>query len=83
MGRKIGIKLATESWYLTAHRISPAVDNDRFYLLQHLTMSAIASRFAFVPGADAPVKANPRANLADGRRLVVVLEVLRRPIELR
>ena len=31
ISRDIGIKLTTQSWYLTTHLISPEVDQDRFY----------------------------------------------------
>ena len=40
ISRDIGIKLTTSSWHLTAHRISPEVDQDRFYLLQDLILPA-------------------------------------------
>ena len=39
ISRDIGIKLTTKSWYLTTHRISPYVDQDRDYLLQDLLLS--------------------------------------------
>jgi hypothetical protein len=87
ISRDIGIKLTTQSWYLTTHRISPAVDQDRFYLLQDLTMSGAVSRFGFVPGVNASAMPNPRVNLTgdpyltDGLRLVVFLGALRRPFE--
>jgi hypothetical protein len=87
ISRDIGIKLTTQSWYLTTHRISPAVDQDRFYLLQDLTMSGAVSRFGFVPGVNASAMPNPRVNLTgdpyltDGLRLVVFLDALRRPFE--
>jgi hypothetical protein len=39
ISRDIGIKLTTQSWYLTTHLISPEVDQDRFYLMQDLILS--------------------------------------------
>jgi len=79
ISRDIGIKLTTQSWYLTTHRISPEVDQDRFYLLQDLIMSGAVSRFGFVRGVGASSMPHPRLNLTgdpyvtDGLRLVVFL----------
>jgi hypothetical protein len=73
------IKLTTQSWYLTTHRISPALDQDRYYLLQDLIMSGAVSRFGFVRGVGASSMPDPRVNLTgdpyltDGLRLVVFL----------
>jgi LssY C-terminus len=85
ISRDIGIKLTTESWYLTTHRISPEVDQDRYYLLQDLIMTGEVSRFGFGRGVGASTPANPRTNLTgdpyvtDGLRLVVFLGAQRRP----
>jgi hypothetical protein len=79
ISRDIGIKLTTQSWYLTTHRISPDVDQDRYYLLQDLIMSGEVSRFGFVHGVGLSKEGNPRTNLTgdsyltDGLRLVVFL----------
>lgn len=79
ISRDIGIKLTTQSWYLTTHRISPDVDQDRYYLLQDLILTGEVSRFGFVRGVGTSSKANPRTNLTgdpyltDGLRLVVFL----------
>ncbi|MFZ0177339.1 MAG: LssY C-terminal domain-containing protein [Pseudolabrys sp.] len=79
ISRDIGIKLTTQSWYLTTHRISPEVDQDRFYLLQDLIMSGAVSRFGFVRGVGASSMPHPQVNLTgdpyltDGLRLVVFL----------
>jgi LssY C-terminus len=80
ISRDIGIKLTTQSWYLTTHRISPEVDQDRFYLLQDLIMSGAVSRFGFVRGVGASSMPHPQVNLTgdpyvtDGLRLVVFLK---------
>jgi hypothetical protein len=85
ISRDIGIKLTTQSWYLTTHRISPEVDQDRYYLLQDLIMTGEVSRFGFVRGVGASTAADPRTNLTDDRyvtdglRLVVFLGAQRRP----
>jgi hypothetical protein len=79
ISRDIGIKLTTKSWYLTTHRISPYVDQDRDYLLQDLVMSGRVQRIGFVSGVGASGEAHPRVNLTDdpyytdGLRLVVFL----------
>jgi hypothetical protein len=79
ISRDIGIKLTTKSWYLTTHRISPYVDQDRDYLLQDLILSARVERIGFVSGVGASDEAHPRTNLTDdpyytdGLRLVVFL----------
>ena len=64
ISRDIGIKLTTQVWYLTTHRISPAVDQDRFYLLQDLIMSGAVSRFGFVQGVGVSSMPDPRVNPA-------------------
>ncbi len=79
ISRDIGIKLTTKSWYLTTHRISPYVDQDRDYLLQDLVLSGRVQRIGFVAGVGASDEAHPRVNLTDdpyytdGLRLVVFL----------
>jgi hypothetical protein len=87
ISRDIGIKLTTQVWYLTTHRISPSVDQDRFYLLQDLIMSGAVSRFGFVQGVGVSSMPDPRANLGgdpyltDGLRLVVFLGTPRRAFD--
>lgn len=87
ISRDIGIKLTTDVWYLTTHRISPDVDQDRFYLLQDLIMSGSVSRFGYVQGVGASTAPNQRVNLGgdpyltDGLRLVVVLGAPRRALD--
>jgi hypothetical protein len=87
ISRDIGIKLTTDVWYLTTHRISPEVDQDRFYLLQDLIMSGTVSRFGYVQGVGASTMPNPRVNLGgdtyltDGLRLVLFLGTPRRAFD--
>jgi hypothetical protein len=79
ISRDIGIKLTTTVWYLTTHRISPYVDQDRDYLLQDLLLSGMVQRFGFVRGVGFSGDVRPRVNLTgdpyltDGLRLVVQL----------
>jgi hypothetical protein len=87
ISRDIGIKLTTQVWYLTTHRISPALDQDRFYLLQDLIISGTVSRFGFVQGVGASSMPDPRVNLGgdpyltDGLRLVLFLGASRRAFD--
>src|SRR5712672_1992992 len=68
-----------ESWSFTTHRISPEVDQDRYYLLQDLLLTGEAYRFGFARGVGLSSPANPRTNLGydpyvtDGLRVVVFL----------
>ena len=87
ISRDIGIKLTTQSWYLTTHVISPDVDQDRFYLMQDLFLSGAVSRFGFVRGVGVSSMPDPRANLTgepyltDGLRLVLFLNEPRRSFD--
>ena len=87
ISRDIGIKLTTQSWYLTTHVISPDVDQDRFYLVQDLILSGAVSRFGFVRGVGVSSMPDPRVNLTDdpyltdGLRLVMFLNEPRRNLD--
>jgi LssY C-terminus len=87
ISRDIGIKLTTQSWYLTTHLISPEVDQDRFYLMQDLILSGAVSRFGFVRGVGVSSMPDPRVNLTgepyltDGLRLVLFLKEPRRAFD--
>jgi hypothetical protein len=87
ISRDIGIKLTTQSWYLTTHVISPEVDQDRFYLMQDLILSGAVSRFGFVRGVGVSSMPDPRVNLTgepyltDGLRLVLFLNEPRRTFD--
>jgi LssY C-terminus len=87
ISRDIGIKLTTQSWYLTTHVISPEVDQDRFYLMQDLILSGAVSRFGFVRGVGVSSLPDPRVNLTgepyltDGLRLVLFLNEPRRAFD--
>ena len=87
ISRDIGVKLTTTSWYLTTHRISPYVDEERDYLLQDLLLTGLVQRIGFSSGVGAASVGAPRYNLADdpyvtdGLRLVVFLgSELRSPL---
>ncbi len=87
ISRDIGVKLTTTSWYLTTHRISPYVDEERDYLLQDLLLTGLVERIGYSAGVGAAAAGSPRYNLAhdpyitDGLRLVVFLgSELRSPL---
>ena len=79
ISRDIGTKLTTQSWSFTTHRISPEIDQDRYYLLQDLLLTGEAYRFGFARGVGLSSPTNPRTNLGydpyvtDGLRVVVFL----------
>jgi hypothetical protein len=79
ISRDIGSKLTTQSWSFTTHRISPEVDQDRYYLLQDLLLTGEVYRFGFASGVGVSSPADPRTNLGydpyvtDGLRVVVFL----------
>ncbi len=87
ISRDIGIKLTTQSWYLTTHVISPEVDQDRFYLMQDLILSRAVLRFGFVRGVGVSSMPDPRVNLTgepyltDGLRLVLFLNEARQALD--
>lgn len=86
ISRDIGSKLTTQSWSFTTHRISPEVDQDRYYLLQDLLLTGEVYRFGFASGVGVSTPADPRTNLSydpyvtDGLRVVVFLGARRSPI---
>jgi hypothetical protein len=79
VSRDIGVRLTSQTWNLTTHKIGPDVDFDRGYLLQDLLMSGFVERYGFVDGVGAAPASAPRANLTgdpyytDGLRVVVFL----------
>ena len=79
VSRDIGIKLSVRSPTLTTHRIDPAVDVAREYLLQSLVATGLVDRFGFARGARGATVRDPAENLTgdpyfgDGLRLVVLV----------
>lgn len=74
ISRDIGVRLTRRT--ITTHRIDPAVDETRWYLLQDLFYSDGLDRFGFVEGVGASSPKQPRVNytgdpyVTDGRRAV-------------
>lgn len=79
VSRDIGVRLTSQTWNLTTHKIGPDVDFDRTYLLQDLAMSGFTERYGYVSGVGAASASAPRTNLTgdpyytDGLRAVVFL----------
>jgi hypothetical protein len=79
VSRDIGVRLTSQTWNLTTHKIGPDVDFDRTYLLQDLVMSGFVERYGDVDGVGAASTSEPRHNLTgdpyytDGLRAVVFL----------
>jgi hypothetical protein len=79
VSRDIGVRLTSEAWNLTTHKIAPDVDFDRAYLLQDLLMSGFVERYGYVEGVGAASASTPRTNLTgdpyytDGLRAVIFL----------
>lgn len=84
ISRDIGTKLTAQTWSFTTHRISPEVDQDRYYVLQDLLLTGQVYRFGFVRGVGLSSPSKPRTNLGydpyvtDGLRLVVFLSAPRK-----
>ena len=87
VSRDIGVRLTTQTWNLTTHKIGPDVDFDRAFLLQYLLMSGFVERYGYVDGVGAAPESAPRTNLTgdpyytDGLRAVVFLSNQTRPLE--
>ena len=63
VSRDIGVRLSSQTWNLTTHKIGPDVDFDRTYLLQDLAMSGFTERYGYVSGVGAASASAPRTNL--------------------
>jgi hypothetical protein len=74
ISRDIGVRLTRRT--ITTHKIDPAVDETRWYLLQDLYFSDGLDRFGFVAGVGASKPEQPRTNftgdpyVTDGRRAI-------------
>ena len=79
ISRDIGVRMTLKTSSLTTHKIDPAVDEARDYVLDDLMAARSASRVGYVAGAEAAPPSAPRSNLTgdpyftDGLRAVVVL----------
>jgi hypothetical protein len=79
VSRDIGVRLTSQTWNLTTHKIAPDVDFDRAYMLQDVLMSGFVERYGYVDGVGAAPASAPRPNLTgdpyytDGLRAVIFL----------
>jgi len=75
---QIGVKLA-KTWNLTTHRIDPAVDEARDYVLSSLLETGHLAQLGYVGGVGESTEDSPRQNLGgdpyftDGKRVVLFL----------
>jgi len=87
VSRDIGVRLTSQTWNLTTHKIAPDVDFDRAYMLQDILMSGFVERYGYVDGVGAAPTSAPRPNLTgdpyytDGLRAVLFLSNQITPLE--
>jgi hypothetical protein len=79
VSRDIGVRLTSQTWNLTTHKIAPDVDFDRGYMLQDILLSGFVERYGYVDGVGAAPASEPRTNVTgdpyytDGLRAVIFL----------
>jgi hypothetical protein len=79
VSRDIGVRLTTQTWNLTTHKVAPDVDFDRAYMLQDMLLSGFVERYGYVDGVGAAPASAPRTNLTgdpyytDGLRALIFL----------
>ncbi len=79
ISRDIGVRFTPRTWNLTTHRIDPAVDEARDYIVADLLESGHLDRMSYVGGVGISGAREPRRNLTgdpyltDGNRAVVIL----------
>ena len=79
VSRDIGVRLTSQTWNLTTHKIAPDVDFDRDYMLQDILLSGFVEQYGYVDGVGAAPASAPRTNLTgdpyytDGLRAVIFL----------
>lgn len=86
ISRDVGVRMTFKTWPPFTHKISPAVDEAREYLVENMVISNTLAEFGFVQGVGAAPPAKPRENLTgdpyftDGLRAVLVLSEKPTPI---
>ena len=79
ISRDVGIRMTFKTWPPLTHKISPAVDEAREYLIENMVTSNTLAEFGFVGGVGPVSPAEPRENLTgdpyftDGLRAVLVI----------
>ena len=86
ISRDVGVRVTFKTWPPFTHKISPAVDEAREYLVENMVISNTLAEFGFVGGVGAAASTEPRENLTgdpyftDGLRAVIVLSEKPTPI---
>ena len=86
VSRDVGVRMTFKTWPPFTHKVSPAVDEAREYLVENMVISNTLAEFGFVQGVGAAPPAKPRENLTgdpyftDGLRAVLVLSEKPTPI---
>ena len=86
ISRDVGVRMTFKTWPPFTHKISPAVDEAREYLVENMVISNALAEFGFVSGVGAALSTKPRENMTgdpyftDGLRAVLVLSEKPTPI---
>ena len=86
ISRDVGVRMTFKTWPPFTHKISPAVDEAREYLVENMAISNTLAEFGFVGGVGAASSTEPKENLTgdpyftDGLRAVFILSEKPTPI---
>ena len=86
ISRDVGVRMTFKTWPPFTHKISPAVDEAREYLLENMAISNKLAKIGFVEGVGVAPYTEPRKNLTgdpyftDGLRVVLILSENPTPI---
>ena len=86
ISRDVGVRMTFKTWPPFTHKISPAVDEAREYLVENMVISNSLAEIGFAGGVGAAPPTEPRENLTDdpyftdGLRAVLVLSENPKPI---
>lgn len=86
ISRDVGVRMTSKTWPPFTHKISPAVDEAREYIVENMGISNKLAEFGFVGGVGVSSSTEPRTNLTgdpyftDGLRAVLILSEKPTPI---
>ena len=86
ISRDVGVRMTSKTWPPFTHKISPAVDEAREYIVEDMGISDKLAEFGFVGGVGVSSSTEPRTNLTgdpyftDGLRAVLILSEKPTPI---
>jgi hypothetical protein len=86
ISRDVGVRLTLKVWPPVTHKIDPAVDEAREYLVEDLMVANVLAKLGFVSGSRPSSPEDPKENLTgdpyftDGLRAVLV--VAKEPVPL-